>query len=84
MKLYFKVIEFLVIKMDSYFKLTQDSLEVMHMVFIDCALTNLERDLFYQFFTFDEFDETQQIKKRMISATLRNHLFKTVLSNMAE
>ena len=56
----------------------------MHHVFVEVAKNNIEKDLFFDFFTFDEFDPSQQRKKGMISQKLRLHLFNEVLAHIAD
>jgi hypothetical protein len=76
---YFKVISFLLLKYDSYCQIKKDQVDLMYLIFVDQAVGQTESERFFHFFTFDEFDWSQESKKNMIKGKIREHLFRSVL-----
>jgi len=60
--------------------MTKELLEQMYKTFVLKANSEFEEDLFFSFFTFDEFDSRQEKKKNMIKGKIREQLFKSVLA----
>jgi hypothetical protein len=44
-----------------------ENLDLMYKVFVDCKVTEYDADQFFDFFSFDEFDKSQEKKKNMLS-----------------
>ena len=74
MKKYFDFIGFLLKSHDSQNKLNNDHIDLMFKVFVKNAICKVEREMFYKFFTYDEFDSHQDDKK-VATGKIREYLF---------
>ena len=74
MKKYFDFIGFLLKTYDTQNKLNNDHIDMMFKVFVKSAICKVEREMFYKFFTYDEFDSHQDDKK-VATGKIREYLF---------
>jgi hypothetical protein len=75
---YFDFIGYLLKNSDMYFKLSSEHIDAMYKVFVNDSISNVERQHFYKFFTYDEFDTTADNKK-VASGKVREYLFQNIL-----
>lgn len=62
-------------------KMDPVNLDLMYKTFVEWKATEYDADQFFEFFSFDEFDISQEKKKNMLSAQVREHLFREVLAH---
>lgn len=53
----------------------------MYKIFVEKQVKEQDADMFFEFFTFNEFDTAQDKKKNMLQPKLREYLFKEVLAH---
>jgi len=75
---YFDFIGFLLKNFDQQNKLTNEHIDMMFKVFVKDSISQIERACFYKFFTYDEFDSTQDDKK-LATGKIREYLFQNIL-----
>lgn len=76
---YFKFISYLLMKFDGHNKLTNELINFMFKVFVKDSISKVERESFYKFFTFDEFDISNSENKRIANTKSREYLFQNIL-----
>lgn len=81
-KKYFDFIGYLVKNFDTQNKLSTDHIDMMFKVFVQDSISKAERELFYQFFTYDEFDVTQDDKK-VATGKIREYLFSILCKQLS-
>jgi hypothetical protein len=76
---YFNFISYLLTKFDGHNKLDNGHIEAMFKVFVKDSISSIERSSFYKFFTYDEFDMSNQDNKKVASSKNREFLFQNIL-----
>lgn len=76
---YFSFITILLTNFEGHNKLSNDHIDYMFKVFVKESISKVERDCFYNFFTFDEFDPSFITKKNIASGKNREYLFSKIL-----
>ena len=80
-KQYFEFIGFLVKSFDSQNKLNSDHIDMMFKVFVKESISKVEREYFYKFFIYDEFNATHDDKK-VATGKIREYLFSILCSEL--